>query len=136
MASVKQVFQFQSSRPNINSKVYQTPSDDININEYSLKKALSTIENLQKELEDVKNQQEILLTTIVPKLITDLLEIKIERIIEERKLSDAYTLQTSIQNRNNSYSKDEIIKLIKSKGEIVYTKTTFESIFPMILKIR
>lgn len=135
MALVKPGFQFQS-KPNINNKVYQTPSDDSNNIEHSLKSALSSIKNLKKELEELKNQQEVLLSTVVPKLITDLLEVKIERIIEERRLSDAYTLQTSIQNRDNSYSKDEIIKMIKSKGDIVYTNTYIESIFPMILKIR
>jgi len=136
MALVKPGFQFQS-KPNINNKVYQTPCDDSNNNiEHSLKTALSSIETLKKELEELKNQQEVLLSTIVPKLITDLLEVKLERIIEERRLSDAFILQTSIQNRNNSYSKDEISKMIKGKGDIVFTDTTIESIFPMILKIR
>ena len=135
MALVKPGFHFQS-KPYINNKVYETPSDDSNNIEYSLKTALSSIETLKTELQELKNQQEVLLSTVVPKLITDLLEVKIERIIEERRLSDAYILQTSIQNRNNSYSKDEIIKMIKGKGDIVYTDTTIESIFPMILKIR
>lgn len=135
MNSVKQRFSFQS-KTNINNEVYQTPSDDNNSNEYLLKTALSNIEVLKKELEDVKNQQQLLLSTVVPQLISDLLAVKIERIIEERRLSDAYILQTSIQNRNNSYSKDEIIEIITRKGNIVYTDTYIESIFPMILKIR
>ena len=135
MNSVKQRFSFQS-KTNINNEVYQTPSDDINNNEYSLKSALSNIEVLKKELEDVKNQQQLLLSTVVPQLITDLLDVKIERIIEERRLSDAYILQKSIQNTNNSCSKDEIIEIISKKGNIVYTDTYIESIFPMILKIR
>lgn len=137
-------FQFQSNctikpliKINNNTNVFNNNNDTNNLKSSAINDDLIRIalSKLSSEVNELKSQNHLILTKVVPELIKNLIDNSIEKIIEERRLSDAYNLEESIGEQKTN-CKHEIIKLITLKGDIILNDKNIEKHFASVLRIR
>lgn len=104
-------------------------------NNYSSKTSVDSQTHLQLQITELHNKLEFVIKDTLPNLVKNLLDSKIQNLIEEKTLNDSYLIAKE-KTEVTRLTKEEVVKLVKLRGDALIDEKVILKIFPSLVTIR
>jgi hypothetical protein len=93
------------------------------------------LQNLKFQVTELHQKLHFAITDTLPNLVKKLIDSKIENLIEEKALNESY-LAAKEKTEITHLTKEEVVNLVKNRGDALIDEKTILQIFPNLATIR